>query len=260
MVWANAAMSRTGHESHANTRPPAGLVIVAAGSSTRMGGTTRKPWMLLDGKPVLLRTVEAFCGLTWIHETVVVLAPDEIAAMQSGTAAPELSANIAALRKAGVTSFAAGGTRRQDSVAAGLAALPASRELILIHDGARPFPSQAIIKAVAAAAWQHGAAIPVIPVTDTVKQTDPAGFITATPDRSTLRAVQTPQAFRRDILDRAMRANAANDVTDEAALCELAGFPVATVPGDPGNIKLTTQRDVALAAFLLSHAARETTN
>ncbi|HMA58169.1 MAG TPA: 2-C-methyl-D-erythritol 2,4-cyclodiphosphate synthase, partial [Pseudolabrys sp.] len=151
-----------------------------------------------------------------------------------------------------------GGATRQASVRAGLEALlPRSPDIVLVHDAARPFASADLITRAIAAAEKTGAAIPVLPVTDTVKRVGPAGTVEATIDRGPLRLVQTPQAFAFDALIDAHRRAAAqgrDDFTDDAALAEWAGMTVSVFAGEPGNIKLTTPDDFARAEAMQSAA------
>jgi 2-C-methyl-D-erythritol 4-phosphate cytidylyltransferase len=144
----------------------------------------------------------------------------------------------------------AGGERRQDSVAAGLHALGAC-EWVLIHDGARPCITPDFVRETLEAAQETGAAIPGLPVTDTLKQVDAAGRVVQTVDRAPLRAVQTPQGFRYAIIA-AAHGRAAHDVTDDAALVEAMGVPVRVFPGLSHNLKVTAPGDLELAAFWLT--------
>jgi 2-C-methyl-D-erythritol 4-phosphate cytidylyltransferase / 2-C-methyl-D-erythritol 2,4-cyclodiphosphate synthase len=142
---------------------------------------------------------------------------------------------------------ASGGATRQASVHAGLEALASqSPDIVLIHDAARPFVTAALISRAIAAADGTGAAVPAIPVTDTIKLIDPSGYVDSTPERARLRIAQTPQAFRFDVILDAHRRAAQDhrsDFTDDAALAEWAGLTVATFEGDPANMKLTTPED-----------------
>jgi 2-C-methyl-D-erythritol 4-phosphate cytidylyltransferase/2-C-methyl-D-erythritol 2,4-cyclodiphosphate synthase len=156
----------------------------------------------------------------------------------------------------------AGGTSRQASVLAGLEALAALAEppgIVLVHDAARPFASADLVRRVVAAAAQGGGAVPGLAVTDTIKAVDAAGTVVATPDRATLRAVQTPQGFALPVLLAAHRcATAAGTpaLTDDAAVMEWAGHAVAVVEGDPANVKLTTPHDLRRAAEDLERQGR----
>jgi 2-C-methyl-D-erythritol 4-phosphate cytidylyltransferase len=145
----------------------------------------------------------------------------------------------------------AGGAERQDSVAAALAALPAEVDLVLVHDAARALvPVEVVEDVVAALRRGAQAVVPVVPVSDTVKQVDPAGTVVRTLPREDLRAVQTPQGFQRSVLEAAHRAAGAS-LTDDAGLVEALGVPVATVPGSPYAFKVTTPFDLVLAEAVL---------
>jgi 2-C-methyl-D-erythritol 4-phosphate cytidylyltransferase len=143
-----------------------------------------------------------------------------------------------------------GGATRQQSVAAALAAVPTEFGIILVHDAARAFAPAELVERVAAAVRSgHEAVIPVLPVVDTIKQVDADGFVVGTPSRSSLRAVQTPQGFRRDALERA-HANAADPATDDAALVERIGVRVFCVPGSEAALKITRPADLVAAQTL----------
>ncbi len=221
-----------------------GVVIVAAGTSIRMGGVD-KQFARLGGRPVLAHTVAAFEAAPEVDAIAIVVNP-------------ATAAEVAALGRAEgwrkVVATPAGGARRQDSCANGLAALVASGgdalELVLVHDGARPLVSPGLITRGIAAARAHGAAIPGLPVRDTVKVVAPDGRITETLDRSRLWLVQTPQVFRYPILAAAYEAAAARDlnVTDDAALLEALGQRVYVFEGEARNLKITTPDDLRVAA------------
>jgi 2-C-methyl-D-erythritol 4-phosphate cytidylyltransferase len=218
-------------------------IVLAAGGSSRMGGID-KVWADLHGAPVLaysLRVLAAVPGVT----RLVVVAPEErhpaIEAMCAGLAVP--------------VATVAGGTRRQDSVAAGLGAAP-DAAWYLVHDGARPLITVALVQRVLAAAARTGAAIPAVPVTDTIKVEGADGLVERTLDRGPLRAVQTPQAFEGALLRRA-HAEVEEDVTDDAAMVERLGIRVALAEGDPTNLKVTTPPDLLVARALLSRPEQE---
>jgi 2-C-methyl-D-erythritol 4-phosphate cytidylyltransferase/2-C-methyl-D-erythritol 2,4-cyclodiphosphate synthase len=179
--------------------------------------------------------MEPFCRHPQVFAVQPVLNPDDIAVFNDA---------VRALRYEQPVN---GGATRQASVHAGLEALAGHKpDVVLIHDAARPFVPAALISRAIDAPSLTGAAVPVIPVTDTVKQVGETGHVEATPDRARLRIAQTPQAFRFDvILDAHRRAAQAgrSDFTDDAALAEWAGLTVATFEGDPANMKLTTPED-----------------
>lgn len=146
-----------------------------------------------------------------------------------------------------------GGAERRESVAAALAAVPPGPEIILVHDAARALAPSALVAAVAAEIRAgHDAVIPVLPVTDTIAEVGPAGELRGNPDRANLRAVQTPQGFRREVLEAAHR-DAAGGATDDAGLVAQLGVAVQTIPGSPYAMKITTQHDMAVAEALLAH-------
>jgi 2-C-methyl-D-erythritol 4-phosphate cytidylyltransferase/2-C-methyl-D-erythritol 2,4-cyclodiphosphate synthase len=217
----------------------ADAVVVAAGASRRMGGTD-KMGALLGGRPLLAWTLEAVAAASSVRRIVLVAAPERLADL---IAAPWVRALDALVIR--------GGARRQESVAAGVAAGDA--EVVLVHDGARPLVSPGLVDRVAHAARTYGAAIPVRAIVETVKRVE-AGLVTGTVAREGLAAAQTPQGVRRDLLLRALAAHPATDAqeyTDEAALLEAAGVPVMTVEGDADNLKVTEPADLARARALL---------
>ncbi len=145
-----------------------------------------------------------------------------------------------------------GAATRQGSVRAALAVLPPEVDVVLVHDAARPLIPPAVVEAVLAAVRAGAAAaVPVLPVIDTLKSVDATGTVVGTVDRSMLAAVQTPQGFRREVLEQAHRQASSAALTDDAGLVEALGIAVRTVPGDPAGFKITTPYDVVLAEALL---------
>lgn len=217
--------------------PRAAAIIVAAGRGLRAGGGGPKQYRMLAGETVIARALAPFCQHREIIAVQPVIHPDDGDMFVQATGHLPLRPAVA------------GGATRQDSVRAGLEALVADKpDVVLIHDAARAFVTPEVISRAITAAQATGAAIPVVPVTDTIKLTDAAGMIEATPDRARLRIAQTPQAFRFDaILDAHRRAaqGGRDDFTDDAALAEWAGLTVATFEGDAANMKLTTAEDFA---------------
>ncbi len=213
------------------------VIIVAAGRGLRAGPGGPKQYRTLGGRSVISRAMAAFCGHPQVAAVQPVVNPDDIAIFNQAVG------NIRALAPVN------GGATRQASVRAGLEALVATApDIVLIHDAARPFANDALIARAIEAATKTGAAVPVIPVTDTIKQVDARGHVDATPERAKLRIAQTPQAFRYDVILEAHRRAARegrDDFTDDAALAEWAGLTVATFEGDPANMKLTTPEDFA---------------
>lgn len=217
-----------------------GAVIVAAGCASRMGGID-KVMAPLGGEPMIVRTIRAFQNCASIREIVVVTREDLLM---------EISGLCGKFDK--VRAVVVGGDTRQASVHLGLNALSEAVELAAIQDGARPLISEEVIERVVRAADYYGAAVPVIPVKDTIKVA-PAGLVTATPERKNLRAVQTPQVFEFDLLRGALKhaAETGAEITDDCSAVELLGMTVKTVDGDERNIKITTPMDLAIAEVLL---------
>lgn len=218
-----------------------GVVVVAAGQGTRLGGEP-KQFRSLAGVPLLLRTLRPFLSHPEVGTVVCVLPPDDAAEP------PDWLARLAGDR----LQIAAGGAERADSVRAGLALLVPEESVVLIHDGARPFPSRTVIDAVIAAARSGVAAIAAVPVTDTVKEQVPASdppMVGRTVPRTGLWRAQTPQGFPRDLLERA-HAEAAGTVTDDAMVIEGLGLPVRLIADSPLNLKVTTPDDFLVAEAL----------
>jgi len=229
----------------------AALVVVAAGAGQRLGAARRKALVPLGGRPLVEHALRRMLTLAWLEPVVVVGHPDD---------RTELSALLARLpRPVGLVD---GGARRQDSVLAGVRAVPSGADVVLVHDAARPFVPLERLAELAGRARELGAALLAVPLADTVKQTraDDATRSGGTLQRDRLRAAQTPQAFRRGELMSLLERAGARDVTDEAALFESSGFAVGFVEGSSRNFKITTAEDLALAEALLaveSHRERE---
>ena len=217
-----------------------GAVIVAAGSASRMGGID-KVMAPLGGEPMILRTVRAFEDCEAVKEIVIVTREDLMGPIA------ELCSRFIKIR-----SVVQGGSSRQESVKLGLLAFSKEVRLAAVHDGARPLVSGELIDKVIRAAHSYGAAAPAIPVKDTIKVFE-GGFIAATPDRSTLRAVQTPQVMDRDLLLGALE-KAEQDgtaLTDDCSAVEHIGMRVRLVEGEERNLKVTTPLDLKIAELLL---------
>ena len=224
--------------------PRTAAIIVAAGRGLRAGPGGPKQYRVIAGRTVIARALEPFSthkDVSWVQP---VCHPDDAAAFSAAAGDLRFSPP------------AAGGATRQASVRAGLLALAKEApDLVLIHDAARPFVTPALISRAIAAVQATGAAIPTLPVADTIKQVGAAGEVVGTPLRANLRIAQTPQVFRFDkILDAHRRAaqEGRDDFTDDAALAEWAGLTVATFEGDALNIKLTTPEDFAREEARLS--------
>lgn len=214
-----------------------GVIIPAAGSGTRMGGT-RKPFLKLAGKPLLQYSLEAFFQIDSIHNIVVALPGDE-------TARPPWLVDKR-------VQIVAGGAHRADSVRAGLNALPDDVDVVVVHDAARPLVTPELIRRVLQAVNRQVGATVAVPVTDTLHEVDAQQTILATPPRSRFWRAQTPQAFPREALELAYARNEdASSVTDEAGLVARSGWTVKVVPGEPWNMKITTPEDLVLAEAAL---------
>ena len=220
-------------------------ILVAAGRGERMGASRPKAFLELGGEPLLLKAARAFEAAPSVAAIVAVVPVEEV------EGAKRL---LAVLRK--LHAVAPGGARRQDSVLAGIQEAPPGFEgIVLVHDAARPFADVATIEAVAQAAAEHGAALPVLAVVDTVKRVR-GGRVVETLDRSELGAAQTPQGFRLPLLVRAYQ-EAFRDrvtITDEAMAVERLGEPVVALSGSARNRKLTTPEDLAWAEGVLAAA------
>lgn len=224
--------------------PRVAVIVVAAGSGSRLGGAAPKAFVELAGRPILEHALDGVFGMSQPAQ-VIVVAPDERVAD-----AAALSNRVAGAAS-GYVSVTAGGATRQLSVAAGLAQLDPGIDVVLVHDAARALTPSAQLDAVAAAVVASGAGvIPGLPVTDTIKRVDAGEAITETVDRSQLRAVQTPQGFPRAELTAAYAA-ATVDYTDDAALFSTFGGVVAVVPGSERAFKITTPWDLRRAEQLL---------
>src|SRR6266481_3350527 len=236
------------------------VIVPAAGLGTRMASPSAtkakkkalsKQFKELGGVPILVHTLRRFVAAPEVYEIIVALRKDEIAGFRTQLEKqyPEI------LNKR--LQLVEGGEHRQDSVAHALAAVAAdASDLVLVHDGVRPFVTPEIIAQVIAAAQKHGAAIAGMPAVDTVKQverTAEGALIKATIPRASVVMAQTPQGFRYDILKKAFDDAAADGFlgTDEASLIERAGLPVVVVMGSPRNMKITTPADMELAEFYL---------
>ena len=218
------------------------VIVPAAGSGQRLGGGTPKALRLLDGSTLLDRSLAAMAAHPAVVEIVVALPASQVDAVAA--ALPDHGIPIRAV---------AGGSSRRASVAAALAATDAASDIVLVHDAARPLvPADMVARVIEAVAAGAPAVVPGLPVVDTIKRIDDRHIVLDTPPRDSLRAVQTPQGFRREVLLAAhAQSGAADDATDDAALAERCGYPVVVVAGDPAAMKITTPDDFARAEALL---------
>lgn len=231
------------------TKPRVIALIAAAGQGTRLGAEVPKAYVELRGRTLLERSVRALLASGVVDEVIVLVSPD----ME-----PEAARIIGRIDAAPIR-LVHGGSERADSVWAGLQAIPDDDAVVLIHDAARALTPPAMVRGVAKRVLEGApAAVPVVPVADTIKEVA-ADAVVSTPDRSRLRAVQTPQAFRLSALRQANLDYWAEQpeftATDDASLMEWHGERVATVPGDTLAFKITTPIDLTLA-----HALTEETH
>ena len=220
-------------------------LIVAAGVSTRFGGSVPKQFRELDGMPMLARTISRFEKASSITQIALVVAEDNLLHVSK-----KIVDQYGLIK---VFKIIPGGPTRQESVRRGLAALPLSTDFVAIHDGARPLTAPEDIDRVVASAHKERAAMLAIPTTDTIKRAAD-GYVLATLDRRVLFQAQTPQVFQYDLIKAAHEeaAEAGSDTaTDDAALIEAKGFKVRIVEPVHPNPKITTRDDLEIAEFLL---------
>jgi len=224
-------------------------IILGGGSGRRMGSEVNKIFLKLRGIPAIVRSIAPFTGLC--AGAVVVAAPGEVEEMQVILARYGMDRFVKAV--------VPGGSERQHSVLNGLKALPEDAECVLIHDGARSLVTEAVIQRAMESVELHGSGVAAIPVVDTIKRAAPDGLVIDTPDRSTLYAMQTPQAFRTETIVQAhLQAQSDGFLgTDDASLLEHAGLPVYLSAGDRENLKLTTPTDLRLAELILAARAEQ---
>ncbi|MGQ9630732.1 MAG: 2-C-methyl-D-erythritol 4-phosphate cytidylyltransferase [bacterium] len=217
-------------------------IIAAAGRGTRMRSQVRKPYIPLCGRPILLHTLEKFLFLK-PENIIIVVEEEDIGLCRQIVRSDDIR-------------IIAGGLRRQDSVYNGL--MRCRGDIVVIHDGVRPFVTQKMIRDSIDAAWKHGAAIAAVPVKDTVKE-GRGGAVERTLDRRRLFSVQTPQAFRREVILRAYEYARENNLegTDDAFFVEASGGAVHIVPGSYDNIKITTPEDLFFAEVIMEHTGLE---
>lgn len=217
-------------------------IVAAGGRGVRLGADRPKQFLEIGGHSILEMSVAALAASTRINELVIALPEEHVT---------EYAKSLTRMTSTPLK-VVAGGARRQDSVANAFAATSGHADVIVIHDAARPFVTEAVINRAINGAEMHGAAIAAVGVSDTVKQAgalnpDGSRLIRGTIARDSVFLAQTPQAFRRDVLKRALTEGAAIDATDEAMLVERLGLPVHLVDGDPRNVKITTAADLAAA-------------
>ncbi len=205
-----------------------------------------KQYLSLAGKPVLVRTLEILEACPGVHGLLVVVPSQDVASVRTGVLAPW------SLKK--VAGVVPGGKERQDSVRAGINALDPDVDIVIVHDAVRPLITVELVERCIRAAAECGAATVGVPAKDTVKEVAPDGRVLRTCNRSAMWLTQTPQAFRRDILERAHREALRDGIraTDDTSLVERLGIAVRMIPGDYRNIKITTPEDLVIAEALLA--------
>ncbi|WP_219839076.1 2-C-methyl-D-erythritol 4-phosphate cytidylyltransferase [Paenibacillus sp. R14(2021)] len=215
-----------------------------------MGTAESKQYLLLRDKPILVHTLEVFEAMAEIADVCLVVGEDDVSRCEAMVATYGLHK---------VKTVLAGGSERQHSVRIGMAALHSDVNWIMVHDGVRPFVTHEAVRACMRKATLTEAAVMAVPVKDTIKQVNEAGVITKTPERRSLWAIQTPQAFRRSLLWEALERAVQDDFlgTDDAMAVERLGVSVSVAQGDYTNIKITTPEDLPYAEFLLAVRDRE---
>jgi len=221
-------------------------IVPAAGSGSRMNREISKQYLRLAGRPVLVHTLQVLEACPGVDGLFVVVPPQDAASVRSGVIDPWNLKKVAAV--------IAGGRERQDSVRAGLDALGRDAQIVIVHDAVRPLIGVETVERCIREAAECGAVTVGVPVKDTVKEVAPDGRVLRTCDRSALWLTQTPQAFRRDILERAHREALRDGIraTDDTSLVERLGIAVRMIPGDYRNIKITTPEDLVIAEALLA--------
>lgn len=230
--------------------PKVSAMVVAAGKSERFGGKEKKIFALIDGQPLCLRALQLFVNREEVCQTILVVAAEDMDQIKA-----KYGPNLGFM---GVR-LVEGGPERCDSVAAGLAAVAGEAEFVAVHDAARVCVAAEWIDRIFQVAFETGAAVPVIPVTATLKRVGPDRILGDTVPRDGLWMAQTPQVFRKDLLQNAYQRLAEDRVallghaavTDDAQVVTAAGFPVTAVDGDARNLKITSTDDLKLASAVV---------
>ncbi len=222
-------------------------IVVAAGKGVRMGASMGKQFIDLNGRSILAHTLDIIGNFDPIDKIVLVLSRHDQAHFKKNIL-PGISLKTP-------LSIVTGGDTRQASVYNGLTRIDPDTDIVVIHDGVRPFLTHHLINETVNRAIETGAAIPALPVTDTIKRADSGGAIEKTIDRRRLVTVQTPQAFQVAVIKKAHDQACENGYigTDDAELVEKLGFPVTVVQGSPDNLKITTPRDLVFAEAIIKH-------
>ncbi len=219
-------------------------IIVAAGQGKRMGGQTKKQFLMLEGKEILAHTVERFEQFSEIKEIVLVTGKDDI---------EDVKAMVKRYGWKKIVAVVSGGKERQDSVRCGLKALSENTEIVLIHDGVRPFITEDMISRSVAAAKKYDGCVLGVPAKDTMKICNEDGMVLETPNRSSLWHIQTPQSFRKNLIKKAYeKAEKEGFVgTDDASVVEFYGANIKVIHGSYQNIKITTKEDILVGTCFL---------
>lgn len=223
-------------------------LIPAAGKGSRMAHSVKKPYLKLAQKPILAHTIQRFEQNSAVDAIFVIVDRADFGECHAAVLRPYPFTKVQKLVE--------GGETRQMSVYNGLCALSEDVDFVIVHDGVRPFVTDEVIFACLTAADECGAAVAAVPVKDTIKVANEDSFIVETPVRDRLWAVQTPQVFRKSLLEEAHQAAQARQITatDDASLVEQLGFPVKLVKGSYANLKITTPIDLRVAEVLISDA------
>jgi 2-C-methyl-D-erythritol 4-phosphate cytidylyltransferase len=221
-------------------------IVPAAGTGNRMGGERSKQYLTLAGMPILVHTLKVFDECPLVDGLLVVVPPQDIEFVRDTVLEP--------WRLKKVAGVIAGGKERQDSVRAGVEALDRETDLVIVHDAVRPFITIELISQCIRAAREEGAITVGVPAKDTVKEVAPDGRVLRTCDRSLMWLTQTPQAFRRNIIENAHRAAVRDGFrgTDDTSLVERLGIAVRMIRGEYSNIKIPTPDDLILAETMLA--------
>ena len=223
-------------------------LIPAAGKGSRMAHSVKKPYLKLAQKPILAHTIQRFEQNSAVDAIFVIVDQADFSECRAAVLRPYPFTKVQELVE--------GGETRQMSVYNGIRALSADVDFVIVHDGVRPFVTDEVIFACLTAAEECGAAVAAVPVKDTIKVANKDSFIVETPVRDRLWAVQTPQVFRKSLLEEAHQVAQARQLTatDDASLVEQLGFPVKLVEGSYANLKITTPIDLQVAEVLISDA------
>jgi 2-C-methyl-D-erythritol 4-phosphate cytidylyltransferase len=221
-------------------------IVLAAGAGQRIGADVSKMYLSIAGRPLVLRALDRMFAAKSIEEVILVVGENELE-----TCAAMLRRDAALVNRPWV--LQSGGSTRQQSARRGLEKVDAVADIIVIHDGARPFVSAALIDRLVEAAAEKGAAVAGLPVRDTIKVVGSDGLIQSTPERRSLWEVQTPQVFKRELIIAAHAAAAIKGVeaTDDAMVVEQFGKPVFVLEGERSNIKITLPEDIWLAEMMI---------